>query len=70
VDDDREEPEKDDPWVVLVVSLKGHDVPTAVRVKRWLKSGLRGYGLKCIEIRTARPDEIEQAGRTMEQRNE
>lgn len=64
--DEAEEPLDVDPWTVLVVSLKGFDVPTAIRVKRWLKAGLRGYGLKCIEVRTARPSEIEQAERTME----
>jgi len=52
---------------VLVVPVKGFDGPTASRIKRWLKAGLRGYGLKCIEVRTARATEVKEAERTMEQ---
>lgn len=37
-------------FVVVVVPRSG-DVPDAVRVRRWLKAGLRGYGLSCRLIR-------------------
>ena len=38
------------PFVVVVVPKDG-DVPDAVRVRRWLKLGLRSYGLSCRLIR-------------------
>lgn len=56
------EERKDPPelWTVVVEPLED-EVPAAVRVKRWLKAGLRGYGLKCVEVRDAKAGEVEQA---------
>lgn len=54
-----ERKEPPEPWTVVVVPLEG-DVPAGVRLKRWLKLGLRSYGLRCVEVRTPRKDELEQ----------
>ena len=67
--EERQEPLEEEPWVVLVVPLKGSDVPMHHRVKRWLKAGLRSFGLRCVEVRTARATEVDQAKRTMGDRN-
>jgi len=52
-----DDPGPDDPaphgigsFVILVVPKSG-EVPDAVRVRRWLKLGLRSYGLSCRLIR-------------------
>ena len=51
----------EEPWMVLVVPVEGHEVPVEVRVKRWLKAGLRGYGLRCVRVRDAKAEEIDRA---------
>ena len=44
-------------WVLVVRSLPGQEVPIESRVKRWLKCGLRGFGIRCIEVSGLTPDE-------------
>lgn len=43
-------------WWIRVRPLRS-DVPAHVRVKRWLKSGLRGFKLRCEAIRASPPKE-------------
>ena len=38
----------DDPWHLIVQPLPDVAVPPDVRVRRWLKAGLRGYGLRVV----------------------
>jgi hypothetical protein len=46
-------------WCLVLRSEPGHEVPVAVRVKRWLKMGLRGFGLRCVEVsETTLPEQI------------
>lgn len=39
----------EDPGAIVQVSLKaeGQGPPVAIRLRRWLKAALRGYGLRC-----------------------
>lgn len=39
----------------LVVQAQPDDVPAIVRLRRWLKAGLRSYGLRCTDAREIRP---------------
>ncbi len=43
---------------IVKVRVEKGNAPGIVRVRRWLKAGLRGYGLRCVE---AKPVESEQA---------
>jgi len=40
------------PGAVVQVSLKaeGPGPPVAIRLRRWLKAALRGYGLRCTAV--------------------
>ena len=42
-------------FALTLESVPGSDVPAAVRLKRFLKAALRGYGLKCTECRETGP---------------
>lgn len=44
-----------DTWA-LIVRVLPHDVPGSVRMRRWLKSALRGYGIKVLSIGSRLPD--------------
>lgn len=46
----------------IVVTAMGDEVLSAVRVRRWLKTGLRGYGLRCRVIRYTTGDELTAPG--------
>lgn len=35
-------------WAIVVRDEGGHEVPFDVRMRRWLKAGLRGYGVRCV----------------------
>ena len=54
---ERKEPLEE--WVVVVVP-EGDGAPAAVRVKRWLKAGKRGFGLRCVLVRDPTQEEVEQ----------
>lgn len=54
-----ERKEPNEPWTIVVVPLEDDEVPASVRVKRWLKAGLRGFRLKCVEVRTPTQDEVD-----------
>ncbi len=38
-------------WTITLRPLPGWNVPGAARIRRALKTLLRSYGLKCVEIR-------------------
>jgi hypothetical protein len=41
-------------FTIEVVDLPGwSSIPADVRLKRFLKSALRGYGLRCVTVTTA-----------------
>lgn len=39
---------------IVEVVVEKRDVPGIVRFRRWLKCGLRGYGLRCTEAKPLR----------------
>lgn len=43
--------------MIVLRAEPGHDVPVEQRVKRWLKSGLRGYGIRCESVSSTTPEE-------------
>ena len=46
-------------WCIVVRSERGeHDSPFEVRIRRWLKAGLRGFGLRCVECRERTDAEV------------
>ncbi len=38
-------------WTITLTPVPGWNVPGAARIRRALKTLLRSYGLKCVEIR-------------------
>lgn len=45
-------------WVLVVRPEPGErDAPFEVRVRRWLKCGLRGFGVRVVEVSSLTPDE-------------
>src|SRR5438874_1955821 len=48
-------PHGTDRWHLVVTPLPG-DVPGDVRVRRWLKRGLRDFGLRCVSVGERCPD--------------
>jgi hypothetical protein len=48
------------PWWIEIRPLPA-DVPAAVRVRRFLKSALRAYGLKCESVRGKPPEDAADA---------
>ena len=45
-------------WVIVVrAEASESEVPTPIRVRRWLKAGLRGYRLRCMEVSDRTPAE-------------
>ena len=42
---------------VLVFDVPGHDGTAVSRLKRFMKAALRAYGLRCVELRLATPEE-------------
>lgn len=50
----------DDLWLIVLKPLP-HDVPAAVRVRRWLKLALRAYRLRCVTVRSPTPAEVAEA---------
>jgi hypothetical protein len=50
LDDVLTPPPDGETWVIEVESLPGRPVPTPVRVRGWLKAGLRQWGLRAVRI--------------------
>ncbi len=44
-------PREPEEFLVTLRAEPGWSVPVGVRLKRWLKACLRGYGLRCIDVR-------------------
>lgn len=51
----------DDPRPTFVIELRSErgweNIPIATRLKRFLKLALRGFGLRCVSIVEAKPEE-------------
>jgi hypothetical protein len=42
-------------YTFTVVSVPGWNVPTIIRVRKFLKSALRSWGLRCVECQETTP---------------
>lgn len=46
-----EKPSPRPTYALTLEAVPGGDVPATIRLKRFLKAALRGYGLRCTEAR-------------------
>lgn len=50
-------------WAIVVRPEPGErEAPFDVRIRRWIKCGLRGFGVRCVEVGiTTLPEQLEAA---------
>ena len=47
----------------IVLKAEGQGPPVEIRLRRWLKAALRGYGLRCLTIRVVEDHTMPDAAR-------
>jgi hypothetical protein len=49
-------------YTITLRAEPGFDVPAVVRLRKFLKEALRGWGLRCVEAREVGGDDVQQDG--------